>query len=356
MTPGPAGSSRRAALTGPPKYITIAVDQGKPRPLPAGAPTAGPHMEEIAPHDLAISLDWEYDWDFVGLIEEACRALELRTLTISPATVAASLEEFRAGRVDFRILFDRAAGSSPEFLALQALALERGRDVIDPVGKLRWASDKATMHLEFISHGLHTPHTVILPSYETERDPGLRPEDLVPLGAPFIIKPANTTGGSLGVVENATGLEDALAARAAYPSDKYLLQEKVVPEKTDGKRFWFRGFYILGDVHCTWWDDRTHLYAELDAADVESHALEPLFSIVRTIAAISGLRFFSTEIVRDVRGKFLVVDYVNEICDMRLQSLHPDGVPDAVVRAIALRVASYAQTRRDLRPEEDLGR
>jgi hypothetical protein len=313
-------------------------------------------MEEIEPHDLAISLDWEYDWDFVGLIEEACRGLGLRTLTISPSTVAGSLAAFREGRVDFRVLFDRAAGSTPDFLDLQKAALERGRDVIDPVGKLRWASDKATMHLEFIAHGLHTPHTVILPAYETERDPGLRPDDLTPLGAPFIIKPANTTGGSLGVVENACGLDDALAARAAFPSDKYLLQEKVVPQEKDGKRFWFRGFFILGDVHCTWWDDRTHLYAELGASEVVIHSLEPLFSIVRTIAGISGLRFFSTEIVRDVRGRFLAVDYVNEICDMRLQSLHPDGVPDAVVRAIASRVASYALGRRDVRPGEDVGR
>jgi hypothetical protein len=312
-------------------------------------------MEEIAPHDLAVSLDWEYDWDFVGLIEEACRALGLRTLTISPANVASSLREFREGRFDFRVLFDRAAGSSPEFLALQTAALERGRDVIDPVGKLRWASDKATMHLEFISHGLHTPHTVILPSYETERNPGLSAEDLAPLGAPFIIKPANTTGGAMGVVENAFGLADALAARASFPSDKYLLQEKVVPEEKDGKRFWFRGFYILGDVYCTWWDDRTHLYAELGAGEAEARSLEPLFSIVRTIARISGLRFFSTEIVRDVRGRFLVVDYVNEICDMRLQSLHPDGVPDAVVQAIACRVASYARASRDIGQGEEQG-
>jgi hypothetical protein len=159
----------------------------------------------------------------------------------------------------------------------------------------------------------------------------------------------------MGVVENAYGLADALVARAAFPSDKYLLQEKVVPEEKDGKRFWFRGFYILGDTHCTWWDDRTHLYAEFEAGEVEARSLEPLFSIVRTIAGISGLRFFSTEIVRDVKGRFLVVDYVNEICDMRLQSLHPDGVPDAVVRAIASRVASYARARRDVRPGEEPG-
>ena len=48
------------------------------------------------------------------------------------------------------------------------------------------------------------------------------------------------------------------------------------------------------------------------------------------------------EIARDARGRLLVVDYVNEICDMRLQSAHPDGVPDAVVARIANRIAAYA--------------
>ncbi len=309
-------------------------------------------MGEIASYDLAISLDWEYDWDFVRLIEAASRGLGLRTLAISPADAAERLEEFRSGRLDFRVLFDRTAGSSSEFLELQAIAVARGREVIDPVERLRWASDKATMHLEFIAHGLHTPHTVILPSYESEKNPGLSPEDLAPLGSPFIIKPANTTGGSLGVVENALGVGDALAARLAFPSDKYLLQEKVIPEERDGKRFWFRGFFILDEVCCAWWDDRSHLYAELGDAQIAAYALEPIPAIVRTIAGISGLRFFSTEIVRDVRGRFLVVDYVNETCDMRLQSRHADGVPDAVARRIAFCIAAYAWRLSDFRPGE----
>jgi hypothetical protein len=298
-------------------------------------------MESTASHDLALSLDWEYDWDFIRLVEEEALGRGLRTLTVSPTNVAECLEEFRSGRLGFRVLLDRASPSSPDFLAFQSIALDRGVDVIDPADKLRWASDKATMHLEFITHGIHTPYTLILPSYESAKQPPLGPDELAPLGLPFVIKPANTTGGSLGVVEAASSLEDALAARRTYPSDKYLLQEKIIPDERDGRRFWFRGFYILGDVHCTWWDDRTHVYDELAAEEAERYALQPLEDIVRTTARISGLRFFSTEIVRDVRGRFVAVDYVNETCDMRLGSRHPDGVPDAVVRRIASRIASY---------------
>jgi hypothetical protein len=292
--------------------------------------------------DLALTYDWEFDRDFIRLVEESARRRGLTTLTVLPDDAGRVLEAFRSGKLDFRVLLDRASGASPDFVALQALAVEKGRDVIEGLDKIRWASDKATMHLEFIAGGIHTPHTVILPSHAAEPDITLWPEALAPLGAPFVIKPANTTGGSLGVVADAVGPADVLAARRTYPLDKYLLQEKIVPESTGGKRFWFRGFYVLGEVHLAWWDDRTHLYAELGFDEAAAHSLTPVYGIVRAIARVSRLRFFSTEIVRDVRGRLLVVDYVNEICDMRLQSAHPDGVPDAVVARIAGRIAAYA--------------
>jgi hypothetical protein len=276
-------------------------------------------------------------------------------VVISPADIAARLDELRSGRLDFRVLLDRASPSSADFLAFQAAALERGRDVIDPAERVRWASDKATMHLEFIAHGLDVPYTLILPPIESDRNPPLSPAELVPLGSPFVVKPANTTGGCLGVVEDVLRIEDALAARQAYPSDKYLLQEKIIPQEQEGRRFWFRGFFILGDVHATWWDPRTHVYAELTDEQAGLYGLGPLDGIVRTAAAISGLRFFSTEIVRDIRGRFVAVDYVNETCDMRLQSKHADGVPDGVVLKIASRIASYAGEDPPARPGEEAG-
>ena len=299
-------------------------------------------MDPKSRYDLALTYDWEYDRDFIRLVEESARGRGLTTLTVPPDDAGRVLEAFRSGELDFRVLLDRASGASPEFVALQALAAEKGRDVIEGLDKIRWASDKATMHLEFIAGGIHTPHTVILPSHAAEPDVTFRPEALAPLGAPFVIKPANTTGGSLGVVADAVGPADVLAARRTYPLDKYLLQEKIVPESTGGKRFWFRGFYVLGEVHLAWWDDRTHLYAELGFDEAAAHYLTPVYGIVRAIARVSRLRFFSTEIVRDIHGRLLVVDYVNEICDMRLQSAHPDGVPDAVVARIAGRIAAYA--------------
>jgi len=300
-------------------------------------------MELTSRYDLAITFDWEYDRDFIHLVEGSSRNRGLKTITIAPAEAGRALEAFRSGQLDFRVLLDRASGSSPDFISLQALAVEKGRDVIEGLDKLRWASDKATMHLELLTAGIHIPYTVILPSHATEPELLLKPEDLAPLGVPFVVKPANTTGGSIGVVADASGTDDVLAARRTYPADKYLLQEKVVPEVSpDGRRSWFRGFYVLGEVYLAWWDDRTHIYAELGPDEAAARGLSPIYGIVRSIARVSRLRFFSTEIARDVRGRLVVVDYVNEICDMRLRSTHPDGVPDAVVERIADRIAAHA--------------
>ena len=63
------------------------------------------------------------------------------------------------------------------------------------------------------------------------------------------------------------------------------------------------------------------------------------------IAGICGLNVFSTEIARDTRGVWLVVDYVNEPCDFRLQSKVVNGVPDAIVAEIANAVAGWLARR-----------
>jgi carbamoylphosphate synthase large subunit len=96
------------------------------------------------------------------------------------------------------------------------------------------------MHLEFITGGLQVPYTVILPPFHERKSVTLVPSDLAHLGNPFVIKPANTTGGGTGVVLNAATVEDVLAARQLHKNDKYLLQEFIVPKQLDGKRGWFR--------------------------------------------------------------------------------------------------------------------
>ena len=64
---------------------------------------------------------------------------------------------------------------------------------INPAEVSAWSEDKATMHLELINAGLHTPHTILLPPFLEQ--PVVPEINLAPLGGNFVIKPSNGGGG-----------------------------------------------------------------------------------------------------------------------------------------------------------------
>lgn len=300
-------------------------------------------MKEI--FDFCIASDFDYDADFIALIEESARRRALTTYVVWPYNLNETLRRLKREEIGFRFFCDRASDSSPNFLKLNSFLVENGVPLLDPIARLKRASDKATMHLEFIASGLFTPYTIIIPPYDTLEHIYLSVSDLANLGRSFFIKPANTTGGGIGVVSGAESLHDVLRARQKFQGDKYLLQEKVQPQENGGKRFWFRGFYVCGRIEFSWWNDQTHIYQILEKVEIKEFKLQPLFKIMRKIAEVSGLQFFSTEIALNLEGKFIVVDYVNEICDMRIKSNHFDGVPDGIVCKVADSIVSHVKKK-----------
>ncbi|MCI0514181.1 hypothetical protein L0128_13270 [candidate division KSB1 bacterium] len=292
-------------------------------------------------YHLLLATDYLYDADFIQLLEAAAQRQQLTTYIVRPANLEETYQRLQQRELEFKFFVDRASDSSPGFLKLNHFLSHHQIPILDSIGNLQRAADKATMHLEFLARRLMTPYTIIIAAYSTLAELPVTTEDLQKLGQPFFIKPANTTGGGIGVVADARTLQDVLIARQQYHHDKYLLQEKVFPHQIDGRRFWFRGFYFCGLVECSWWNDVSHVYEVLTAAQVEHYRLSALFSIVWEIARISHLNFFSTEIALNTRGEFVVIDYVNEVCDMRLKSRHFDGVPDEIVHRVANRIAAY---------------
>jgi hypothetical protein len=291
-----------------------------------------------------MATDWEYDSDFFALLERAARLEHgLSCLIVQPSNLQETVDRYRRGDLTFDFLYDRGSDTSPEFLELNNLAARDGIPVLDPLLRLKWASDKATMHLEFIAHGLMTPYTIIIPPYIEQKSLALTNQDLEKLGPSFFIKPANTTGGGIGVFEGGTTLKHVLEVRREFAADKYLLQERVRPIEREARRFWFRGFFCCGSVECCWWDPEFHIYDLLTTDQAEMCRLGELFEIVRKISLIVKLNFFSTEIALSQEDRFIVVDYVNEVCDMRLKSGHVDGVPDKVVNRISENIAAYVK-------------
>ncbi len=282
-------------------------------------------------YDLCLPWYWEYDADFVGMIARACARRGLVLLQITPASVLEAVTGLYTGEIQFGALIDRAA-DDPRFEPVRRHARGHGRYRINPHEVSAWAEDKATMHLELIQAGLQTPYTILLAPFVEQ--PVLAPLDLTPLGTTFVLKPAHGGGGE-GVRLNVSSLDDLLRARLDFPNQKYLAQATITPRLLLGREAWFRAYYVGGDCLPCWWHPRTHVFAAVTAEEEAQFGLEPLRELTQRIAQVCRLDWFSTEIALTEGGQFVVVDYVNDGIDTRLQSRAADGIPDEVAQRMA---------------------
>jgi len=289
--------------------------------------------------DLAIAWNWEYDAGFVSVLNTICCARNASLLQVTPQTLGTTIEQLRAGDLTLGVLLDRAWDVDEAFYPLVDACRSRTRILNDrPLALRAW--DKATMHLEFIAAGLHTPYTIALPPFSEQPDPS--PPDLTPLGEKFIVKPAHGGGGT-GVKRGLTTWAQIQQIRQEFPTDKYLIQARVTPRQTDSGPAWFRVLYALGETLPFWWNVQTHVYRPPTAAEEARFNLSQLRDIAQAIAGVCRLDLFSTEIAqRASDDQFVSVDYVNDPIDLRLQSKAVDGVPDAAVRLVADRIVQCA--------------
>jgi glutathione synthase/RimK-type ligase-like ATP-grasp enzyme len=299
-------------------------------------------------YHLGIAWDWELDSDFILMLESQIQSHRLFSYSISHHNVNETIRKLQKGELRFGAFLDRAGEGDEKFIPLARLVRKTPAYFINHPDLVLHAIDKATMHLEFIEKGIDVPFSVIISPYTKKKEVELRLSDIAKLQWPFIIKPANTTGGGIGVVLNAASLKDVIETRQHHKNDKYLLQEKIIPAPLNGKKGWFRIFSVFGNVIPCWWDDETHIYSVITKNDMTAFHLRPLITITKKIHEVCKLDFFSTEIAVTVEGKFVTVDYVNDICDMRLQSEHIDGVPDLAAMEICRKIAKHLKST--LRP------
>lgn len=280
-------------------------------------------------YDLCLPWYWEYDIDFVQMIEHACNENGLTLWQITPDNLLESIHALYKGENSFRAVLDRSQ-YDPRFEPIHRWSREHHTFRINPAEISKWSEDKATMHLELITAGIHTPYTVILPPFIEQ--PVIPEFDLTPLGLQFVIKPTNE-GGSEGVILGAFSMNQILRARMEFPEQKYLIQATVIPRTIHGQPAWFRVFYAVGKTYPCWWHPLTHVFSVVTPQDENRYELTPLRDITQRIASICKLDWFSTEIALTLE-EFIVVDYVNDAIDTRVQSKAVDGVPDEVMQGI----------------------
>jgi len=291
-------------------------------------------------YDLCLTWNWEYDADFVKLLDLACESHGLSLLQITPENLLDTIRSLANKEITFKIFFDRASDTDPRFVPVVQWACNHAVHYINPHELACRAWDKVAMH-QAMSASMDTPFTIVLPSYDEQ--PLLPAIDLASLGDGFTIKPALGGGGD-GVITEATSLSQVLGARQEFPSQRYLLQAQIIPARLGPRMAWFRVTYCVGKVYPCWWDNCTHIYSPVTSDEANSYNLSPLHSMTSSIAQICGLELFSTEITLTPDGRFVIVDYVNDPIDLRLQSKTFDGVPNDIVRDITERLAEFVLT------------
>ncbi len=143
------------------------------------------------------------------------------------------------------------------------------------------------------------------------------------------------------MILGACSIEEILQARMEFPEQKYLIQAHVTPCMIEDTPAWFRVFYANGETYPCWWDTDTHVYTNVTAEEESQHRLGRLREITKRIASICKLDWFSTEIA--LADEFIVVDYVNDEIDTRVQSQAMDGVPDEIMESIAKQLVKIAK-------------
>lgn len=294
-------------------------------------------------HDLCLAWNWEYDNDFIMLLQEAFDRRGLSLLRAALHNVNDVTTALKSNDYGFNVFWNRATGSEAEFRELVRWAGAHGVYCINSHDKTILACDKAIMHYILINAGIHTPYTTILPSYD--KHPVISPPDLTPLKTNFIIKPAYGGGGE-GVVMNASTFDEINEARKEYPTDRYLVQANISPVNINGQPAWFRVIYCTGQTYPCWWNPETHIYKPVTPGEEIKYNLNTLRTIITTIANLTNLDIMSTEIAYTADEQFVVIDYVNDEIDLRLQSRAMDGVPDEIVRDVVDRVATLVATYR----------
>jgi hypothetical protein len=285
-------------------------------------------------YDLCLTWNWEYDADFATLLNLACQSHGLSLLQITPENLLLRMESINNSEIGFQTFFDRASDADSRFIPVVQWACNHVVHHINFHKLACRAWNKVAMH-QLISVSMNTPPTIILPSYDEQ--PLLPEIDPSFLGERFTIKPGFGGGGD-GVVNEATTLSQVLTARQEFPTQRYLLQAHIIPARLGSRMAWFRVIYCAGKVYPCWWDNDTHIYTHVTSSEEICYNLRSLCSLTCSIAILCGLTLFSTEIAIISDGRFVIVDYVNDPIDLRLQSKAFDGVPDGIVKDITDRL------------------
>jgi hypothetical protein len=299
-----------------------------------------------------------------AVIHDAVVPEALRRLGMGSLTVGFHLDYFAR----WHVADDRFARLS------QAVQDAGGRPVNSPA-RARFFTDKAAVHEDLQRRGFGVPATVILRPWAPDRALTAAERARLRLdepGARAFVKPANGFSGR-GLVRADRTDPDGIAAavrasRDGERNDSYLVQRAVRPPRLvcdDGaeRPAYWRVLYCLGELIPFWWGPADTMpgrvsYRRVTSGEIRRLGLDPVLDYAAGLAEQCGLDWFSTELCLSDGGEpsrfavrpaalgaafpVVAIDYVNDQCDVDVQSRCPGAPPDEAVRHVAGRFAEEA--------------
>lgn len=293
--------------------------------------------------DLAIAYKWKYDLELVREIEIEFQNSGLSTYVIHKDIIQQITNMVLNKEIFFRAFLDRATDEDDEFEPLAEAIIASGSKIINHHHLIEEAIDKAEIFPYLVEAGIKIPETIIIQPLDDEPNLTISTEDLQKLGIPFVVKPAYYTGGGEGVNVNAESLDDIQKVRREFSDDRILLQKKIETKFIDGYKAWFRAFFLFDQVFVVQWDDSTKLYDNIIERNLSGVNYEFIKNTTKKIADICGLNYFSTEFAISNDDIYYTIDFVNDPCDFRKQSLHADGVPDEIVQIFINKMKEFVK-------------
>ena len=287
-------------------------------------------------YDVVLSSPFpNYDF-FAHRMRELCGELNLTFFPADKVWVSVFLEKLKQKEISVWVLLDLSnnqTASDDPFLMLAEEVKQQGGYVIDDPALTSKVAHKGYFHQIMLENDILVPETIVVSRKELD---SFRVTEEVKdiVGTPFVVKPA-WGDSSTGVILNCNSHYDVYkSAEQAPESDAFLIQRQVKPKVLGNYIGWFRMFHVINEVIPCWWSPVSHEYHLVSPAQRKTYKLGALARIMKDIARVSKMKFFTSEICLDVDNNFYTVDYINADPDMNPRSFYATGVPDEVVRHI----------------------
>lgn len=102
--------------------------------------------------------------------------------------------------------------------------------------------------------------------------------------------------------------------------------------------------YCFGEIIPCRWHPADHIYDIVTLRQIYRFGLHEIWPLIKKIKQACKLDFFSTNMVMKEKGKFLIVDYVNDRPDMRKKSKFKDALPDEIVDKVISGIVSFVRS------------